>query len=110
MDAVRRLFSTALPVLLLCGSAVVTVAAERASPPPGALEAVPAQPPQPIEEMVEFGIEEEGLTVRTSLRPTNGQILVEATNLPGTIRADVTLRFRRDRPGGALFFKLGAVL
>jgi hypothetical protein len=56
--------------------------------------------------MAEFAIEDEGLTVRTSLRPTNGLTLVEATNLSGTIRADVTLRSRRDRPGGSLFFKL----
>ena len=66
----------------------------------------PAQPPLPIERMVEFGVEDDVLTVRTALRPTNGLTAVEATNFPGVLRAEVTVRSRRDRPGGSLFFKL----
>jgi hypothetical protein len=84
---------------LPCGS----VAAADDAPPDAV---APAQPPQPIERVAEFAVEDEGLTVRTALRPTNGLTPVEATNLPGTLRADVTLRSRRDRPGGSLFFKL----
>jgi hypothetical protein len=66
----------------------------------------PAKPQYSIEQVVEFYIEEEGLAVRTALRPTNGLLTVDVSDLPGTMRVDVTLRSRRDRPGGSLFFKL----
>jgi hypothetical protein len=96
------------PVLrhLIIAAAFLTCGAVAAAGDAPQDAVAPAQPPQPIERMAEFAVEDEGLTVRTSLRPTNGLTPVEATNLSGTIRADVTLRSRRDRPGGSLFFKL----
>jgi hypothetical protein len=63
-------------------------------------------PQYAIEQVVEFYVEEEGLAVRTGLRPTNGVMPLEVSDLRGTTRVDVTLRSRRDRPGGSLFFKL----
>src|SRR3954453_1239127 len=61
---------------------------------------------QSIKQVVEFYVQDEALCARTAMRPTNGLTAVEVKDLPGSVRVDVTLRSRRDQPGGSLFFKL----
>lgn len=68
-------------------------------------DGVKPAPPQPVEQVVQFRVEHDCLTVRTSVPPTNGMVEVELENLAGTARVDAALRSLRNRPGGALFFK-----
>jgi hypothetical protein len=77
----------------------------------GADDGVPDAPRQPvpprsIKQIVEFYVENDALGVRTSLAPTNGLTPIAVSDLRGSVRVDVTLRSRRDSPGGSLFFKL----
>ena len=59
-----------------------------------------------IRKVAEFYVEKDVLCVRTGLPPTNGLTAVEVSDLPGTMRVDVTVRTRRDSPRGFLYFKL----
>src|SRR5881394_2667824 len=93
----QRFTPGALFVALLL---VASVAARADDPTERPLEA------QSIKQVVEFYVQDEAVCARTSMRPTNGLTAVEVKDLPGSVRVDVTLRSRRDQPGGSLFFKL----
>jgi hypothetical protein len=92
----QRLPPRALFVALL----LVVSAARADDPSERPLEA------QSIKQVVEFYVQDEALCVRTAMRPTNGLTAVDVKDMPGSVRVDVTLRSRRDQPGGSLFFKL----
>ena len=73
--------------------------------PRAGADGVKPAPPPPVEQVVQFRVEHDCLTVRTSVPPTNGIEPVELANLAGSARVDAALRSLRDRPGGSLFFK-----
>ena len=75
------------------------------APRPAGADGGTHAPPQPIEQVVQFRVEHDWLTVRTSVRPTNGMVPVELGNLAGSARVDAALRSLRDHSGGSLFFK-----
>src|SRR5205814_1275690 len=79
---------------------VVSAAARADDPSERPLQA------QSIKQVVEFYVRDEALCARTAMRPTNGLTPVDVKDLAGSVRVDVTLRSRRDQPGGSLYFKL----
>ena len=94
---------TAFPTAAAASLALLLLVA--VAPRPAAADGVKPAAPRPIEQVVQFRVEHDCLTVRTSVPPTNGMVPVELGNLAGTARVDAALRSRRDRPGGSLFFK-----